>query len=125
MQCPTAQAEAKFKADIENTEFSTLLNNDVSESPNLDTLTSVLVAPKTVKFKRQKHTIYQWITFGLIKSIKYGDSMYKHLHQTESDSQAYSTMETNLKTYDQMHTKLLYAPCKIEIQQQSPSSMQT
>ena len=35
---------------------------------------------KNVKFNRYKHKYSTWITQGLIKSIKYRDSLYKQLN---------------------------------------------
>ncbi len=37
---------------------------------------------KTIKFNKRKHKKSKWITFGIIKSISYGDDMYKKLKMT-------------------------------------------
>ena len=105
------QAEARFKADIESTNFSSLLNHNVNIDPssNLEILNSVLInaknkhlAQKTVKFNRHKHKMNPWMSFGILKSIKYRDSLYKHFHQLNPDSEEYSIMDTNLKTYNRI-----------------------
>ena len=39
-----------------------------------------------VKFKKYKHKKCNWITKGIIKSIKYRDNLYKKLKLTAHDS---------------------------------------
>ena len=107
----SSQAETKFKAEVECIDFESLLNNDKTADPqsNLEILNSILVNAKNnhllekkVKFNRHKHKINPWITFGIIKSIKYRDSMYKRLHQVDPDSIEYSNALTNLKSYNRI-----------------------
>ena len=37
------------------------------------------LAPKTVKFKKQKHKLSQWMTNGILNSIKYRDKIFLKL----------------------------------------------
>ena len=34
---------------------------------------------KLVKFKKHKHKISQWITQGILRSIRFRDNLYKHM----------------------------------------------
>ena len=104
-------AEAQIKAEIKNTDFLNLLSKNTHEDPstNLKILTSVLVnaknkhcGPKRVRFNRYKHKINPWMTFGLIKSIKRRDSLYKRFHSLSPDSEEFLTCATNLKTYSRI-----------------------
>ena len=55
---------------------------------------------KWVKFNKYKHKKSSWITQGLLKSIKYGDKLYKRLKLTDPNSANYDTININLKTYN-------------------------
>ena len=54
---------------------------------------------KLTKFKKYKHKKSPWMTFGIIKSIKSKDKLYKKLKSTHPDSNDYLALETNLKSY--------------------------
>ena len=55
---------------------------------------------KLVKFYKHKHKKSTWITQGLLKSIQYGDKLYKQLKLTNPNSPNYETISINLKRYN-------------------------
>ena len=54
---------------------------------------------KRVKFDKHKHKKSNWITAGLIRSIKFRDKLYLKMKQTPAHSEAYANIKINLKTY--------------------------
>ena len=56
-------------------------------------------APKSVSFKKYKHKINQWITQGILNSIRYRDKLYRKLIKTDPNSHTYLAMQLNLRTY--------------------------
>ena len=55
---------------------------------------------KLVKFKKHKHKITQWITQGILRSIRFRDNIYKHLKSINPNSPEYDTLKSNLKTFN-------------------------
>ena len=68
------------------------------------------ISSKTVKFNKYKHKQSNWITHGVIKSIKYRDKLYKLLKMTPRASVTYTTQQINLKTYKSILKKLFVQP---------------
>ena len=54
---------------------------------------------KYVKFNHYKHKKSEWVTYGIIKSIKYKDKLYKLLKLLPLNSHAYNCAKQNLVTY--------------------------
>ena len=59
-----------------------------------------LMPTKLVKFRKHKHKINNWMTHGILKSIKYRDKLYKDLKITNPNISQYDDIHTNLKTYN-------------------------
>ena len=55
---------------------------------------------KTIKFNKHKHKNSNWITQGIIKSIKYRDMLYRKLKKTNPYCQQHEVMVINLHTYN-------------------------
>ena len=55
-----------------------------------------------VKYNRHKHKKTEWITSGLVKSIKYRDKLYKKLKQTSPNIPIYENLKHNLKIYNKI-----------------------
>ena len=53
---------------------------------------------KYVKFNHYKHKKSEWVTYGIIKSIKYKDKLYKLLKLLPLNSHAYNCAKQNLIT---------------------------
>ena len=58
------------------------------------------MAIKIVKFKKYKHKRNNWITHGIIKSIKFRDNLYKQVKMTNTNSPQYDILRRNLSTYN-------------------------
>ena len=52
------------------------------------------------KLNKHKHKKTPWITQGIIKSIKFRDTLYFKMKQTPVNTQQYITLKINLKTYN-------------------------
>ena len=116
IQNTSPHASARFIAEVSSENFSALLDSNVHNdpTPNLEVLNSVLtkahkkhIAPKTVKFRRYTHKIKSWMTNGLLKSIKYKDTLYKRLHSMNPDTDEYSSAKINLQTFSRILNRLI------------------
>ena len=56
------------------------------------------ILKKTVKFNKYKHTS-EWITRGILKSIKHRDALYKELRHTNPHLSTYNGLLRNLKNF--------------------------
>ena len=54
---------------------------------------------RTVKIRKYKHKREKWITYGILRSIKYKDKLYKTLRTTPTDSITYTTLKHNFTIY--------------------------
>ena len=57
---------------------------------------------KKVKYNKHKHKKSEWITKGIIKSIQFRDNLYLQMKRTPPNTIAYTTIKTNLKTYNKI-----------------------
>ena len=71
------------------------------------------LVPKTVKFRRYTHKIKSWMTNGLLKSIKYRDTLYKRLHSMNPDTDEYSSAKINLQNL-QSYIESINTPSKVK-----------
>ena len=58
-----------------------------------------------VKFNKHKHKNNKWITFGIIKSIKYRDHLHIKVKKTNQNSPDYAILKNNLKVYNSILKK--------------------
>ena len=98
-----------FKAELSCTNVLTNFDLSIDADPNRNydilehTITSAItkhLPTKTVKFNRHKYKKSNWITQGIIKSIKYRDMLYRKLKETNPYCQQHETMVINLHTYN-------------------------
>ena len=54
---------------------------------------------KTVRFRKHKHKLSEWITSGILKSIQFRDNLYKNWKLINPESQEYLNAKHNLKVY--------------------------
>ena len=96
-----------FKEEIPRTNRLTNFNLSIDADPNrnYDILEHTIMSAinehlpnKTVKFNKHKHKNSNWITKGIIKSIKYRDTLYRTLKKTNPYSQQPEVMVINLHT---------------------------
>ena len=102
---------AKFKAEIFHAELYSKLDLRIDADPNINydilelTITDAAnkhLPTKTIKVNKHKHKKSKWITFGIIKSIKFRDKLYMKLKKTANNTLAHDTLSTNLKTYNKI-----------------------
>ena len=56
----------------------------------------------SVKFKKHKHKLSNWISYGILHSIKCRDTLYKQLKTTHVDTPEYIRLKTNLDNYNKV-----------------------
>jgi hypothetical protein len=87
-----------------------LIKRDVTD-PNLNynmfqdaliTAFNDCIPLKEIKFHKHKHEKSEWISFGLIKSIKYRDNLYKQMKQTTANSDEILCIKQNLTVYNRI-----------------------
>jgi hypothetical protein len=62
---------------------------------------------KTVIFNKHKHKKSDWITTGILISIRFRDRMHLRLKRTKPDSPEYARTKTNLDTYNKILKKAI------------------
>ena len=60
---------------------------------------------KIVKFSKHKHKKSEWITKGIIKSIKFRDKLHNKMKTTARDSPDYKSYKTIISTYNRILKK--------------------
>ena len=84
-----------FLEELKCLNFFDLLNGDPNVNPNnnyniLEGILTELIKKhmpiKKNKFHKYKHKRLEWITLGIIKSIKFRDNQYKRLKQTPQNT---------------------------------------
>jgi hypothetical protein len=101
------QAMVKFKNDLANTCVMDRFLNSNDPNLNFNILDDIIqqalernMPTRYVKLHKHKHKKSQWITFGILRSIKFRDSMYKRLKNTPPSEPLYDTLKVNLRTYN-------------------------
>ena len=103
------KAFQSLATDLKSVDILSKLNRDITIDPTnnysiiSETISSACdkhLPIKNVKFKKYKHKHSEWITNGIIRSIKYRDTLYKKVKCLSQDSNEYSILKTNLKTYN-------------------------
>ena len=101
---------------LESKQIFEQLNTDKTANPNYNyhILETVLVNSinkimplRKFKFHKHKHKGSNWITNGIIHSIKYRDKLYRTLKQTPSNADNYLTLRQNLKLYNNILRKII------------------
>ena len=70
-----------------------------------NTLTQALkkfLPTKTVRYHKHKHKNSPWITQGIIKSIKYRDTLYLSLIKLNKNTTKYASIKNNLDVYNKI-----------------------
>ena len=98
-----------IKTDLETINFDSLF--DINNDPNVNytilnetliNLISKYSISKTVRFNKQKHKLNDWITYGILKSIKNRDKIYKDLRSASVNTPIHETLSAKLKKYNAM-----------------------
>ena len=100
-----------FKAELKQTSIYDQLNcrTDANPCSKYDILDNIIseaadrcMPSKRVKYNKHKHNKSQWITGGIIRSIKFRDKMYANMKRTPANTEAHVIIKTNLKTYNKI-----------------------
>ena len=110
----TKNSLEKLNEYLHQQDIMNKLNDNVHPNENYETLNFIIqngiktyMPTKRVKYHKHKHKNSFWITKGLIKSIKFRDTLYRKLKKTPSTSQQYDTLKINLSTYNQMLRRMI------------------
>ena len=96
-----------FKTEIRSANLNEKISADLTSDPNTNyrIIENVLtkakqnnLSRKKVKFNKFKHAKSEWITAGIIKSIKRRDTLYRDLKNTPTNSLDYEQRKINLRT---------------------------
>ena len=102
---------ANFKHEICIANILDKLDLSIDANPNLNynilehTIVNALkkhLPTKTVKYNKYKHKKSGWMTNGLIHSIQFRDKQYMKIKKSDSTSDEYVTLKTNLCTYNRI-----------------------
>ena len=88
---PSADPNINYK--IFETHISSAINNVMPNKKN--------------KYNKYKHKKTEWITDGILKSIKYKDKLYKSLKILSPGSHNYYTLKSNLHVYKTILSKCI------------------
>ena len=109
-------SDKNFCKELLNKNMFNNLSKDMNLDPNLNynLLEDILIASfnkniplKKNKFHKHKHKKFDWITYGIIKSIRFQDNLYKSIKQTSSDSIDFLTIKHNLSLYNKILKRLI------------------
>ena len=115
----------KFQTELNNANIYDMLDTQLLTDPteNLTTLNKLIsqakdkhLPIKLVKFNKHKHNKSNWISAGIIRSITYRDKLYVRLKQIPIDSEMYTHLKTNLKTYQVIVKRLIRNAKKVYFQ---------
>ena len=89
---------------VDPTKNLNILNNVISQAKNKH------LPYRTVTCNKHKHKNSNWVTKGIVRSIKYRDKLYLQLKRTHVDSERHNILKFNLTTYQSILKRLiLYA----------------
>ena len=103
-----------FLNDLISSNVTLSLNQDPYADPNencellhnhVTTLENKHIPTKYVKFKKYRHKGSQWITRGVMPSIRYKDRLYRDLKRTNPNSPMYVELKTKLHVYNKLLKK--------------------
>ena len=104
------------KKELESIDFDQLLDKSVQTDPNINynllhnTLKILLdkhFPLKTVRFNKYKNKRNNWITQGLMKSIKFRDKLYKLSKNVSSQHELFLVHKNNLRVYNKILKNLI------------------
>ena len=110
------KAMSNFIEEISSVDFTSKLNTDINSNPDtnynifINTILDVKNKhfPKTfVKFRKHKHKINEWITYGIIRSIKTRDAMHLTLKRTSPHAAEYPTLKHNISVFNKILKKAI------------------
>ena len=106
----------KLYSELGNINLMDLLDCDVNQNPNknYNTFSNIIttaiekhIPNKKFKFNKYKHKRTNWITSGIIKSIKFRDNLFKLLKETQHNTFEFLNIKQNLTTYNRILKQLI------------------
>ena len=106
-----SKSTTDFKHYLEQSNIMQQLNSNLNSDPNInyEILQNILKVGmdkhfpiKTCRFQKYKHKKCNWITKGILISIKYRDKLYKSLKSLSCHHPLYETKKINLQTYNRI-----------------------
>ena len=108
------EAIKSFRSELVNSLDNMILPNNILLDPNIayNALANIIQSAKqkhlpikTVKFNKYRHKLSLWMTDGIMKSIKFRDSLYKKLKSTLQTSPNYVLIENSLISFNKILQK--------------------
>ena len=106
----------KLRLELESLDIMHLLDNEETADPNTNyniiqnifklALEKHMPVIKS-KYNKYKHKKTNWITFGILRSIKFRDNMYRRLRQTPLNTIEYQNLKFNLLSYNKILKKVI------------------
>ena len=116
IQTWNAESIHHFQTELNSANIYELLDTTLTADPtiNLHILNDMIHKAKnkhlpyrTVKFNKHKHKNSNWITKGIVRSIKCRDKLYLQLKRTPVDYERHNILKLNLKTYQSILKRLI------------------
>ena len=101
----------QIKNEINSSELHKKLDTSQTANPNasynvilevIETARKKHMTGKFIKFNKYKHKKSKWITYGILKSIRFRDNLYKKLKLTNPVLREYEILYINLQTYNKI-----------------------
>jgi hypothetical protein len=111
LECKTNNDRINFQNSSLFTNLYERMNKDLAADPNnnYEILEQTIIEAKrkylptkTVRFNKYKHKKCEWITTGILISIKHKDKLYKKLKQIDPNTDTYNSAKTNYKAYGKL-----------------------
>jgi hypothetical protein len=105
-----------IKAEIQNADLMSKIDSNPTANPNYnirvlhESIAAAIekhTSTKIVKFDKHKHKKSDWITNGILISIKFRDRMHLRLKRTNHDSPDFERIKLNLNTYNKILKKAI------------------
>lgn len=105
-----------LKTELQNMNLLSKINQEANSNPNenVEILQNCIksaidsnVTKKTVKFHKHKHGRSEWITPGIVRSIKFRDRLYLKWKRSQLGTIEHETYKTNLKTFNKILKKTI------------------
>ena len=101
----------QIKNEMNSSELHKKLDTSQTANPNasynvilevIETARKKHMTGKFIKFNKYKHKKSKWITYGILKSIRFRDNLYKKLKLTNPVLREYEILYINLQTYNKI-----------------------
>ena len=113
-QVNTEKAHNNFKTELASIDWTKLFDHQPTANPlityksfkvKLLSLQDKHFPTKKVKYNKYKHKLSNWITKGILASIKFRDKLYRKLNSTRKGTPLFDKLKTNLHTYNSILNK--------------------